>query len=363
MRIQAERVGGAEIIHYASELGLVTSRANVIVCTLEGIGRLKFRIPHPDWRRVALPSRLLRRLLRLDKCNVVPIERNGNWEGLIVIRYGKAYHIDLVSKQVKETLTLRQSRNTLHQAVCVTNSGGIFWGEYGRNNERASVPVYRSGDGGRSWEVVFEFPPGKARHVHGCFWDPYEQKVWVCTGDFKGENWILRSSEGFEQVDWLGDGSQAWRTCHLLFTAETVYWGMDSPLETSCICRLDRKTGRMDKIHPLPGPVWYSKALADGWFLMATSVEKGLGVKDNHAHILASADGETWLEVHRVSKDRWRMPLFKNGVITFADGEQTSDRFYLSAEALSGIDGRAYRASLCDSDKGRNVECESNNDS
>ena len=40
------------------------------------------------------------------------------------------------------------------------------------------------------------------------------------------------------------------------------------------------------------------------------------------------------------------MPLFKNGVINFADGAQTSDEFYFSAEALAGVDGRVQVARL-----------------
>ena len=40
------------------------------------------------------------------------------------------------------------------------------------------------------------------------------------------------------------------------------------------------------------------------------------------------------------------MPHFKNGVINFADGLQSSSEFYISAEALDDLDGSVWRVEL-----------------
>lgn len=346
LTLQLELVSDAEIVHHASPLGCITSQANTVRCERPDHGAQTLRFNQAGYKKFALRFRLLRRLLRLDKIVVVPVEYDGRWTALIVVRDGRCYHVDLDTEQITPTLTLRQSRNPLHQSICLSGSGWYYQGEYGSNPERKSVPVHRSTDQGHSWETIYEFPAGRARHIHGCFWDPFEQRVWVCTGDFENENHLLVADEEFKEREWLGDGKQPWRTCHLLFAEKAVYWGMDSQLETSYICRLDRATRQMEKTLALPGPVWYAKALDDGWFVVASVVENGPGVHDDHGHILVSRDGENWHNVYQAKKDRWKMPHFKNGVINFADGAQDSDEFYFSAEALAGIDGRVYRAKL-----------------
>jgi hypothetical protein len=277
---------------------------------------------------------------------VLPVEVDGNWTALVVIRDGVCYRVDLETDEIIPTFELKQSRNPLHQSICMDANGWLYQGEYGSNPHRSPVPVHRSTDEGRTWQTIFEFPAGRTRHVHGCFWDPYEERVWICTGDFDGENQMLVADEDFGEIEWLGDGSQKWRTCHPIFTEQAVYWGMDSQLETSYICRLDRHTRTVEKIRPLPGPVWYAKTLDDGWWLIATVVEKGPGVHSNHARIFASRNLEDWVEIFRAKKDAWKTPHFKNGVIAFADGNQSCDAFYFFCEALVGLDGRSYRARL-----------------
>ena len=346
MRVVLDRIQGAEIVHYASGNTLLTSHAHVIHWQPDKDNVRTYRFPTPGWQRFFLPFRFFRRGLRLDKCVVVPVEEGGEWTGLIAIRWGTVYHIDLKTNHMVPTLRLRQSHVPLHMSVCRSGSGYFFQGEYGGNPERVSVPIYRCTDGGRSWETIYEIPKGKARHIHACCWDPYDQKVWVCTGDFEGESHLLIADEDFAEIKWIGDGTQCWRTCGLFFTKDAVIWAMDSQLETSFICRYDRKIQVMEQVFELPGPVWYSKALNDGWFLVACAVEKGPGVHDNHARIWASKDCVHWYEVFRASKDMLLMPQLKNGVIAFSDGNQTSEHFHLSAEALSNMDGRAFQARM-----------------
>ena len=106
-----------------------------------------------------------------------------------------------------------------------------------------------------------------------------------------------------------------------IFTKNHVYYGMDSSLKPSYICRLDRSNKKLKKLSQVPGPVWYSKALQDGWMLFACSVEEGESVVDNYARIFATKDGINLHNVFQVEKDNWPY-LFKLGVISFATGEQ-----------------------------------------
>lgn len=280
-------------------------------------------------------SRLARRALRLDKCNVAPVG-----DDLVIIRQGKVYHYHHNSGRLTHSLSLRNCRNVLHQSIAVLDEHVVYFGEYGNNPNRDTVPLYRSLDGGVSWEQIFTFPTGKVKHVHGCYWDPVECKIWVFTGDFTGECHILVADRDFEKLEWVGDGGQAYRACNAFFKPGAVHWIMDSQLEPSHHVVLDRKTRKIEKSVIFPGPVWYIKRLENGYYLAATAQEIGPGVLDGYAHLLASRDLEHWEDVHRFKHDGLPKRYFKFGVVGFADGAQSSEKFYLFFEALKGVDGR-----------------------
>ena len=345
MNLSFTELPKTEIVHYADKNWLITSIANCIsVNSGECIRR--FSLPQHGWKRFVLGFRLFRRPLRLDKCNVVPILDGQELVALIAIRQGSVYRIDIPSGEIEETFQLKLCRNLLHQSICTSKSGYLFFGEYGGNPQRNAVPVLRSTDSGRSWEKIFEFPKASIKHVHGCYWDRYEEKVWVCTGDFENENCIIVADENFEKVEHIGDGSQVWRTCFPFFLENSVIWAMDSQLEASYICKLDRKTRSLTRLQEMPGPVWYAKDFSDGKFILATANEIGEGVKDEYSHICVSSDAENWEHVMKIRHDGLPKRYFKFGVIGFADGSQTSKKFYLFVEALKGMDGKAYCCSL-----------------
>lgn len=340
------RIPWAESVHYADDEWVILSCGRTIrLLSRHGLQH-SLRLPSTYLERACQTARLPRRALRLDKMAVVPVFGDSDTPSLVVVRGGRAYRIEPETGSIAQTLTLRQSRNPMHQSICVTASGIIVQAEYGANPERRGVPVYASRDRGSTWEMVYELPAGSARHVHSCNWDPVDRRIWICTGDFDGENFLLSADEEFMSVEWIGDGSQDWRTCGLLFEPDAVYFGMDSPLESSFVMRLDRKTRILERMQPLPGPVWYSKMLSDGWMLMATAVERGPAVESRRAKIFASRCGTHWVPVASHAKDLWPMPWFKNGTINFADGVQSSKRFFFSGEALRGLDGRVFVGSV-----------------
>jgi hypothetical protein len=343
--IRLEELPGVEIVHYASPDVLVWSRANVIVVEAAG-ERRRFALPNPGWRALASWSRLARRAARLDKCNAFPVFEDGRLAALVAIRLGQAYRIELDTGEVTPTLSLRNCRNVLHQSICVTPKGYVYFGEYGTNPDYRPVPVYRSRDGSRSWEVAHEFEAGTVRHVHGCFWDPYEGRVWVATGDGRGEAYLVSADEELADLRFHGDGSQDYRTICPFFLEDAVVWGMDTDLATPYLCRLDRASGRLEKLHCFPGPVWYGKELVDGWRLLATATEARPGSSDDRAHLFVSRDGLEWREVLVADHDGLPKRVFKAGVIAFADGPQSGDGFYMSAEALRAMDGRSFRCRL-----------------
>ena len=327
-------------MHYAGPDVHISSYHNRVYVN-KTVGELEIEMPCSGWRRTVGRSRLSRRALRLDKCNVVPVG-----DDLIIVRQGRVYHYDAAARSLTPTLGLRQCRNVLHQSISVVGGREVFFGEYGRNGDRGTVPVYRSADGGRTWEVIYEFPSGKIRHVHGCYWDPYEHKIWVLTGDFEGECQMLVTDRNFEEMEWIGDGRQMYRACNVFFEKDAVHWIMDSPLENSYHIKLDRASRKPSRLAIFPGPVWYIKRLVDGYYLAATAQETGPGVRDRHSHFMVSQNLESWESVHRFDHDGLPKGYFKVGVIGFADGSQNSERFYIFGEALKGLDGRVAECRL-----------------
>lgn len=332
----------AEIVHFHSDDLLVTSTHRRV--TMQRSGQACTVITLPPTRLDTLGfCRLARRALRLDKCNVHPLDPRG--ESLILIRQGAVYKYD-ERQGLRRTLTLRQSRNVLHTDFCQTASGRLIFGEYGANEDRQPIPLYASNDGGETWHIAYEIPAGKAKHVHGVFADKYSDKIWVFTGDADGESWVIESTEDFSQTRYIGDGSQIYRACSVFFTPDKVVWAMDSPLQPSRTVHLDRRTGSVELHGQFPGPVWYGLEVPGSGYLLASAVEPGASVTSENAGIYFSEDLIHWSRLASFRKDRWPMGLFKFGVIGFSRGERTDGTFHVFGEALRGLDGRSLRCKI-----------------
>ena len=331
-----------EIVHfYSDELLVVSTHRRVVVQSLNGDSAV-IELPRTKFDALGI-SRLARRALRLDKCNVFPLDPQGR--SLIVIRQGCVYRYDK-SNGLRKTLALRQSRNVLHTDLCQTKAGRLLFGEYGANAERQSIPIYASDDDGESWHIVYLIPAGKAKHVHGVYADKFSDKIWIFTGDADGESWVIEANEDFSVVRYLGDGSQIYRACTVFFTPDKVVWAMDSPLQTSHTVHLDRQSCKVELHGAFPGPIWYGLEVPNSGYLLASTVEPGDSVKGDEAGIYFSEDLVTWSRLAKFTKDRLPMGLFKFGVIGFSRGERSDGSFFIFGEALKGLDGRSLRCKI-----------------
>ena len=334
MKLIIKEIIDREICHYATPDFLVTSTCNSIYVKKHG-NEYSFLLPSDSWKWIFSLFRLSRRALRLDKCNLVPVDN-----GFVAIRQGEVFHYSENINKLEHVLSLKNCRNVLHQSITVIDKKELFFGEYGNNPSRSDVPIYRSLDSGRSWEIVFVFKAGKTRHVHGCYYDPFEKKIWVLTGDFENECHILVADKDFKNVEWIGEGQQTYRACNVFFEQDSIHWIMDSQLQNNYHIKLSRKSRTIEKKQLFPGPVWYIKRLEDGYYLAATTQEIGFGVKDQYVHLMFSKDLEKWEDIYQFQHDGLPKRYFKFGVIGFADGCQYSNSFYLFAEAIKGLDGK-----------------------
>jgi hypothetical protein len=287
--------------------------------------------------------RLTRRLFRLDKSNAYPLfDIDNNLESIVFIYQSKVY---LWTKQViKETYTLEGCRNVMHQAIAECGDGFLYFGEYGSNQTRASVPVYRSIDRGLSWQVIYRFKAGSIKHIHAIQWDPVESKLWVSTGDFDNECKIVIANSNFSDLEFLGDGSQTWRTCHIFFEADYVIWGMDSQLEQCYIIKCDRTSRDIVKLSKITGPAWYGRKWIDNQYLITTSVEPGVNCLDNKVKVYVSDDLHNWRVLCQFKKDIFNPVYFKFGSIGFSEGNEGMADFYFHFEAIEKLDGKSVLA-------------------
>lgn len=339
MMLKVKSILDYEIAHYADGEQTVLSKFNKI--TIKNKGGVKtVRLPVSAGMSILGCSRLLRRLLRLDKMYVLP-----NDIGYTAFFRGCVYHIPKDCGSVRRVMEMKGCRNPLHNAAAIIDGREIFFGEYGRPHIEGKS-VYRSTDWGLTWQKVFNFSCNEVRHIHCCRWDPYEEKVWVFTGDFDGQCHIICADREFNNVEWIGDGSQQFRACNAFFEADAVHWFMDSPISEVHHIKLDRKTREIEVKESFPGPVWYSKKLYDGYYILATAQEIGPSHKDDRLHFFISRDLEHWEEEGTFRHDGLPKGYFKFGVAAFADGAQESSGFYAFFEAVKGLDGRVCSCAL-----------------
>ena len=181
--------------------------------------------------------RLSRRFLRLDKMNLFYVEEK---EESIIFYQSKIYSYTNF-EGLKKIGKLKSGRNILHNAAAKTPSNKLIFGEYFGNDENTPVNIYSIDLETKELKVLYTFEKGTIRHVHSCFWDKFSERVWVFTGDSDEECKILAANENFDEVNVIGEGSQDWRAVSSFFTKDSVYWLMDSPLETSRLVKYDRK--------------------------------------------------------------------------------------------------------------------------
>ncbi len=299
---------GARILSAASDHRLVR------------IGRLP--IGPVDW--LISSVRPLARLLRKQIAHIVPFR-----DRLVVFGFGRIWCLASDSGALLATPVPISGSRPL--AVCRTDHG-IYYGEYRSNRERGPIHVYFSEDGSR-WSVVHELK--SVRHVHGIFADPHTGSLWMTTGDSDDESAIWRTTDRFASLEPVLAGSQQTRAIGLLFTADHVYFGSDTPDEPNHIYRLARRDGSVERLAPVEGSVFFAASAGD-WLLFSTAVEPSKVNMGSDSVLYGTRDGRSWHELARHRKDRWSARYFQYGQLPLPAGDNRTGRYWFSAFATDG---------------------------
>lgn len=339
-----ERFAQVNIIHHYASNGTLwaTSGRHVIISQDQHHWQPFADFPFSAPRDFFAFSRPTARAARSDQCNLL-VNSHGQ---VIGIRAGFIYSLE-AGRAARPLFTI-QGDCVLHRSACEDEHGWTYFGEYFMNPARLPVRIWRLSPDLDHWEVAHEFPAGQVRHVHGVYRDPYEKDAyWVTVGDFKGECFLLKTTDLFKSFTRFGDGTQQYRAVNLFFTRDDIHWLTDSNLQQNYAYRMNRHTTRVEQGQSLDASVWYGCQTREGIFLAFTTIERGPGIHSRSSAILVSEDAFHWEKVHEFKKDFYRpVQLFKYGVISCPSGAMSMKEFYLSGEGLVGLDGCSIKARI-----------------
>ena len=150
--------------------------------------------------------------------NVIPL--SSAREDFLVIYRGCLFVIS-VHGTLKKVGQIKEGRNILHNSHAFGPDGKIYFGEYFGNNEQRPVRVYEYSPSDELLRVAWVFSGGSIRHVHSIYWDGFDQKFWVFTGDSDQESKVLVFDRLFKNFSLIGEGSQHFRAVSAFFTGIT----------------------------------------------------------------------------------------------------------------------------------------------
>lgn len=178
-------------------------------------------------------------------------------------------------------------RGIMSTGILSPDNYSCYFGEYFRNNEKTNrISIYKYNIIKNQWKIVYTFLPGQIRHIHALQSDPFTGKLWICTGDEDNEAMIGWSDDDFKTINPIGKGSQAWRTCQLVFTEDSVYWGTDSgSLDLAGIYCWNKKIMNVERIYKTDGAVFFATMLKNGLIVMSTDRERFPNEKDESTRL------------------------------------------------------------------------------
>ena len=282
---------------------------------------------------IANTSRLLARLSRAEITNLLILENGSR------VAIGKK-GIFVAGKDEKTYIkTFNVIRGTRPLNMCEDSKGTLYFGEYLSNPTREKVHIFKSIDSGKNWTICYTFPKNSIRHVHGVFYDKYEDTVWFATGDFDAECIIGYSDNSFKTVKVFKQGEQKYRAVQLLFFKDFIIYGTDTEYEKNYIYRIDRKNGQEHCLQELQGSV-LSSVNSDEYAAISTAVEPSEVNHDVYSHIWFSRGGLEWKELYKAKKDFLHPKYFQYGRFKFPIGAINNGNLLFSGHALEGLDNK-----------------------
>ena len=281
------------------------------------------------WRTFTARTKLTSRLLR-DGFHALAVLPSGAMvgavPGAILKLHPKTNHFEVSHKVLRGTRPLH---------ITQIPNGTLLWGEYFDNPSREEVHIYTSADEGSTWNVAYTFAKGEIRHVHNIVHDPWQNCLWILTGDDGDECRIIRASYDFREMGTVLKGNQQARSVACVPTQSGLYFATDTPTETNAIYHLDSKGLRC--LAPLTSSsICGCRVAADIFF--STMVEPSSENPDQYVRLFGAREGQDWQSLLAWKKDRWSMRFFQYGNAFLPGGHNRTPYLALTTIAVESDD-------------------------
>jgi len=285
IRLHEKTVFGIESLH-AKDLIVQEFDNNGDLWATRGMIAYKLAEGERSFKRVAhIPTglnifwirnfTLVRRFTIRPECVEMTTTKNGD---ICAVSAGKLWVRHQGEKKFKKSMDMTHygmgDQGIRNAGIVSVENSTVYFGEYFQNSDKGKVRIFGSNEDLSGWEPSYEFEPGEIRHIHAIQHDPYSDKLWICTGDLDPESMLAWTDDNFQTIQKIGEGSQLWRVCQLVFTKDYVFWGTDNGTQDLAgIFRWNRETGELDKIKKVEGAVFYGTQLSNGNIIMSTDRE------------------------------------------------------------------------------------------
>jgi hypothetical protein len=268
--------------------------------------RLDCFVPARGWKPLAARVRLGARLLRyyiaalqvLPDGSRVAVARDG------IYRAGPG--------ATAMTCTFRYTRGSRPLNLAADGDRLIF-GEYGDLDD-CEVRIYVSEDGGRTFDVGYQFPRGDIRHVHNVLADPHRNHYWVFAGDFGPQSGIAAWSKDMKAFDWINRGSLECRTVGAVNLPDRFVYGTDSDRERNFIVTMEKQSGRMERLLEVEGSSLYAASFGPV-HAISTCVEPNPACPSRDCFLYVSRNAADWQRLLTHRKDGCHFKYFQFGTL------------------------------------------------
>lgn len=319
---------------------VITSHAGKIVAINLNSKEKKHicNLPISKVQKVLSKSRIIERLIRTEAKIAVPITSDR-----IIISYrGGIYNVDLQSGEIKKELSYRNGMNGPMRIVSIKGVPGftdcLAFGEYTLNPQRKNPSaIFTRNEKTGEWKKVYEFAPGKVRHIHGLAPDSENQCVYILTGDFDTEAGIWKATDNFSKVEPLLVGSQMYRSGYLYKVKDGFTYATDTALEQNYLYQVrvsDNGSYELSTYYEMDGSCVSSSETKDKVLFSSTveadesvrgwkswiNMRRGAGIKSEYAK-LVSVDKRTMSTkvIAEYKKDKLPFKLFQYGYFKVVD--------------------------------------------
>lgn len=204
----------------------------------------------------------------------------------------------------------------------IHHDNNVYYGEYRSNPERSSVHVWKANITDKTWKSAFEV--SGVRHIHGVYYDRYENTFWITTGDENDEAKIILVDEKFDKYEVLLQGSQQSRVVQPVFTEKFVYFCSDAPNEINYIYKYHRHCKTLEPVQRVGGPVYFGQNI-NGLLTFSTVAEPSDVNSQTKIELWVSFDGTHWRCIMSFKKDMFSLKWFQYGQLFFAKHSVDSD--------------------------------------